>query len=76
MWLQDYTPIHHSLPLSALIAAVPIFTLLFLLGVKRQPAWRSSLAGLAAAVIVALVAYGMPVGRLFSAVIYGTAFGL
>jgi lactate permease len=76
MWLQDYTPIHHSLPLSALLAAVPIFTLLFLLGVKRQPAWLSALAGLAAAVIVALGAYGMPIGRLFSAVIYGAAFGL
>ena len=76
MWLQDYTPVSHSLPLSALIAAVPIFTLLFLLGVKRTPAWLSSLAGLAAAVIVAGVAYGMPIGRLCSAVIYGAAFGL
>jgi len=33
-----------SLPLSALVAALPIFVLLLLLGVLRKPAWISSLA--------------------------------
>ena len=42
-----------SLGLSALVAALPIFTLLLLLGVLRKPAWMASLAGLAAAVLVA-----------------------
>ena len=76
MWLQNYTPVGHSLPLSALAASAPIFTLLFLLGVRRQPAWRASLAGLAVAVVVAAGAYGMPVGRLCSAAVFGAAFGL
>ena len=63
MWQQTYTPIGDSLPLSALFAAIPIFTLLLLLGVFRKPAWMASLAGLAAAVVVAGgVQYGMPVG--------------
>ena len=46
MWQQTYTPIGDSLALSALVAAIPIFTLLLLLGVLRKPAWIASLAGL------------------------------
>src|SRR5215472_17318870 len=76
MWQQNYTPVVGSLPLSALIAAVPIFTLLFLLDVKRKPAWISSLIGLAAAILVAALIYRMPLGPLFSSVIMGAAFGL
>ena len=76
MWPQDYTPVGHNLPLSALAAGAPVFTLLFLLGVRRQPAWRASLAGLAVAVVVAVAAYGLPVGRLCAAVAFGAAFGL
>ena len=76
MWEQTYTPVGSSLPLSALVAAVPIFTLLVLLGVLRKPAWMASLAGLAAAAVVAVGVYGMPVGLVAGAVTYGAAFGL
>jgi lactate permease len=76
MWQQTYTPIGDSLALSAFFAAIPIFTLLLLLGVLRKPAWMASLAGLAAAVIVAAGVYGMPVGLLGSTVFFGAAFGL
>jgi acyl-CoA synthetase (AMP-forming)/AMP-acid ligase II len=74
MWQQTYTPIGNSLPLSALFAAIPIFTLLLLLGVLRKPAWMASLAGLGAAAIVAAGVYGMPLGLLGSTVVYGAAF--
>src|SRR6266566_4061152 len=76
MWNQNYTPIAGSLGLSSIAAAIPIFVLLFLLGVKRKPAWIAALSGLAAAVLVATFAYGMPADKLFSAVIYGVANGL
>src|ERR1700674_3566293 len=76
MWQQNYTPVSGSLTLSALVAAVPIFTLLLLLGVLRKPAWIASLVGLAAAALVAGVAYGMPLGQLASSIAYGAAFGL
>ena len=76
MWQQTYTPIGNSLPLSALFAAIPIFTLLLLLGVLRKPAWMASLAGLAAAALVAAGVYGMPLGLLAGSVTYGAAFGL
>src|SRR5438094_951624 len=76
MWNQNYTPIAGSLGLSALVAAIPIFVLLYLLGVKRKPSWIAALAGLAAASLMAVFAYGMPVGKLFSSVVYGAANGL
>jgi lactate permease len=62
--------------MTTLIAATPIFVLLLLLGVLRRPAWMASLAGLAAAIVVALAAYHMPVPTLVATVTYGAAFGL
>jgi len=76
MWPQNYTPVAASLGLSALVAALPIFALLYLLGVKRKPAWVASLCGLGAAALVALASYRMPVGTMLSAAGYGAAFGL
>ncbi len=58
------------------MAAVPIFVLLFMIGIRRKPAWIASLSGLAATVILAAVVYGMPAGMLFSSVLFGAAFGL
>ena len=76
MWSHNYTPLAGSLGLSALVAALPIFALLYLLGVRRMPAWKAALSGLAAAVLVALFLYRMPVGTAVSAIGYGAAFGL
>ena len=76
MWPQNYTPLAGSLPLSAAVAAIPIFVLLVLLGILRKPAWMASLAGLAAAALVAGGVYGMPAGRLASAITYGATVGL
>jgi L-lactate transport len=76
MWPQNYTPVGGSLGISTLIAAVPIFVLLLLLGVLRKPAWLASLFGLGAAALVALGVYGMHAGTLASAIAYGAAYGL
>jgi lactate permease len=76
MWQPDFTPVSGSLPLSALVAALPILVLLLLLGVMRKPSWMASLIGLATAMLVAAAVYGMPAGRLFAAATNGAAFGL
>ncbi len=76
MWPQSYTPLSNNLALSALVAALPIFTLLFLLAVVRKPAWISSLAGVGAAAVVALFAYHMPPSMVVSAALYGAAYGV
>jgi L-lactate permease len=75
MWQQNYTPLG-NLPLSALVAALPIFTLLFLLAVRRQPAWIAALSGLGATVLVAIFLYHMPLAKVLGAATYGAAFGL
>ena len=75
MWQQNYTPLG-SLPFSALVAALPIFTLLLLLGILRKPAWVAALSGLAATILVAVFLYGMPLGKVIGATTYGAAFGL
>lgn len=76
MWQHNYTPLHGSLLLSAIVAALPILVLLFLLGVRRTPAWIAAVSGLGTTVLVSLLLYGMPVVRIFSAAAYGAAYGL
>jgi lactate permease len=76
MWPQDYTPVAGSLTASAVVAAIPIFLLLALLGLMRKPAWLAGLAGLGAAIAVALIGYRMPAGLVASAAAHGAAFGL
>jgi len=76
MWQHNYTPLNGSLFLSAAVAALPILTLLLMLGVLRKPAWISALSGLATTILVALFLYGMPVQHVVSATLFGAAFGL
>lgn len=76
MWQQIYEPLSNNLWLSALVATLPIFVLLVLLGLMRKPAWIASLAGLAAAAIVARAEYHMPWGMIVSSSAYGAAYGL
>lgn len=76
MWPQSYAPLSDNLALSAIIAALPIFTLLILLGVLRKPAWISSLTGVAVAALVALFEYHMPAKMVLSSALYGAAYGL
>jgi L-lactate transport len=75
-WQQNYTLFGQGLTVSAAIAAIPILTLLFLLGVRRKPAWIAALSGLSITVLLALVGYRMPPKLIFSAATYGAAFGL
>ena len=76
MWQQNYAPLQGSLGLSALVAAFPIFVLLYLLGVRRKPSWVAGLSGLAATIVVALFLYQMPVVNVIGAVTYGGLYGL
>lgn len=76
MWPHNYIPLAGSLPLSTLVAAIPIFVMLFLLGIQRKPAWIAALSGLLAAVLVAIFEYGMPLRNVTGAVTYGAAYGL
>ena len=74
-WQQAYTPLG-SLGLSALVAVLPLVTLLGLLGVCKVKAHWAALAGLAVALGVALLAYQMPIPLAATAALYGALYGL
>jgi L-lactate permease len=75
-WSQSYALFGRGLAFSALIASLPILTLLFLLGVLRKPAWLAALSALVVAFVVALFAYSFPPALAFSSAANGAAFGL
>src|SRR5215213_680137 len=76
MWQHNYEPIAGSLGLSTLFAAIPIVVLFVMLGVLRKPAWLSALSALGSALLVALIAYGMPVQLAVISALFGAAYGL
>ncbi len=76
IWEQGYYIWGQGLVVSAIVAAIPIAVLLFLLGVKRKPAWVAALWGLGSTLLVALAGYRMPVSLTLSSAAYGAAFGL
>ncbi len=71
---QLLTPVGDSLWLSFLVAAIPIFVVLIMLGVLQRPAWQSSLAGLVSALIVAIFVWQTPVSIALSSTANGVAF--
>src|SRR5476649_6732 len=76
MFHQLLTPIGSSLPLSFLVAVLPIVVVLVMLGVLRRPAWQASLAGLIVGFVVAVTAWQMPVGLALDSASAGAVFAL
>jgi lactate permease len=74
-WPQVYDPVGHA-ALSTLAAALPVVVLLGMLGVLRRSAHAAALAGLATALAVAIVVFGMPASLALTAAAYGAAYGL
>ncbi len=75
MYRQELAPVAGSLLVSALLAAIPLVALFLLLGVLRMRAWIASLISLAIAAVIAIAAWGMPVGQTADAALLGAAFG-
>ncbi|TWD23064.1 lactate permease [Streptomyces sp. T12] len=76
MYVQELEPVAGSLGLSALVATLPLVTVLVLLGGVRLKAHLAGLTGLAVAVAVAWLAYGMPLDQTLSSGVQGAVFGL
>src|SRR5689334_17457456 len=75
IWPQNYTPFG-NLALSALIAALPVATLLGLLAFWHLRAHLAAIAGLLVALGLAVIVYHMPAGLALMSATYGAAFGL
>jgi lactate permease len=73
-WTQVYDPFGHWW-LSTLVAAIPILVLLTLLAGFRVRPHLCAMAGAAAAIMIAIVAFGMPPRLAVISFLYGSAFG-
>ena len=75
MFEQVVDPVGGSLALSALVAAIPLLTLFVLLGALKVKAWLAGLISLAVAIVLAILAFRMPVGKAVLSASEGAAFG-
>ena len=75
MYEQILDPVAGSLALTAVFAVLPLLTLFVLLGVLKIKAWIAALVSLGVAMVVAVVAYSMPVGQTVLSATEGAAFG-
>jgi lactate permease len=74
-WQQNYDPLGHWF-LSTLVAAIPIVVLLGTLALGHIKAHYAALAGLAAALLVAIFGFHMPARLAGATAIYGAGYGL
>jgi glycolate permease len=74
-WPQPIDPLH-ALPVSALVAALPLVLILIMLGVLRRSAWLSAASALAAAMLVAGAVWKMPLNLAAASVAFGFVYGL
>ncbi|HYX24705.1 MAG TPA: L-lactate permease [Thermoanaerobaculia bacterium] len=75
-WTQVYSPVSGSVLGSALVAAIPVVVLLGLLAFLHVRAHWAALLGLATALSIATLVYGMPAKMALAAAADGAAFGL
>jgi lactate permease len=74
-WTQIYDPMG-SIALSGLIAAIPLFILLYMLGIRRSKGHHAAFFGVASAVVLAIFVWGMPAGLAISATLNGALVGI
>ncbi len=75
LWQQVYNPLG-SMLLSTLLAAVPVIVLLGTLGFFHIKAHIAAALGLAAALLIAILVFGMPAGKAGEAALLGGLTGL
>ncbi|MCL6587354.1 MAG: lactate permease LctP family transporter [Anoxybacillus sp.] len=76
MWKQDFTPVADQLALSAVVALIPILYFFWALAVKRMKGYMAGLTTLAIALVVAVIAYKIPLGMAVMSVTQGAVYGL
>ena len=72
----DVQAVGDSVFLTAMVSIIPLLVVFVFLGVLKTKAHIAGLAGLAAAILVAILAFGMPVGLSLLAASQGIIYGL
>src|SRR6516165_3495955 len=75
LWPQPLNPLHNT-ALSALVAAIPLFVVLILMGGLRKSGWFSAACGLVVTLGLALAVWGMPLDVGLLSIVYGLVYGL
>ena len=75
VWDQNYDPFG-SLPISFILAAIPVVVMLVGLGVFHLRAHVAAGCGLVAALLISILAFGMPAEKAALAAGFGAAYGL
>jgi lactate permease len=75
IWRQTYDPFHFW-QLSALVSALPVLTLFFVLIVLKRRVWVSAASGMVVAIALALTVFGMPAAMVAAACVHGFIFGV
>lgn len=74
-WIQPTNPLHH-LTASGLVAILPILMIFWALIIRKWKGWQAGLLAVAAAAVIAIAVYRMPIGLAALSVINGAAYGL
>ena len=75
MWAQVYDPFGNAV-LSTIVAALPVVVLLGAIGIFEIKAHLAAAMGLAAALLVAVIGFGMPPAMAAMSAVYGAGYGL
>ena len=73
-WIQTIDPLK-NIPLSALVAAIPVIFIFWSL-IKKMKGYITSLLALAIAIFIALLIYGMPLKLAMLSTLHGSLYGL
>ena len=73
-WIQTIDPLK-NIPLSALVAAIPVIFIFWAL-IKKMKGYITSLLALAIAIFIALLIYGMPLKLAMLSILHGSLYGL
>ena len=72
----DVQAVGDSIFLTAMVSIIPLLVVFVFLGVLKTKAHIAGLAGLASAILVAVLAFGMPIGLSLLAASQGIVYGL
>jgi len=75
MWVQNYNPLG-SIGLSALVAAIPLLVILYMLGIKRSKGHNAAFFGVLSAILIAIFIFKMPAGLAVNATLNGAMVGI
>ena len=75
-WTQNFTPVNHSLYISALVALIPILYFFWALAIKRMKGHIAGLTTLLITLLVAVIAFKIPTGMAIMSATQGGVYGI